>query len=303
MRFLALLMTLVLFPMLFTSCSSTQETTDAQKKADIYYSHGTSKLLSKNYTEALDLMLKAEDLDPKNSSIQNNLGMAYYFKGRYKEAEEHLKASLEIDPKNSDARNNLASLFFVSKRYGEAKKEYQKVAADLIYQHQYRTYFNLALIALTERNQNEALQLLNKSIREKSDYCSAHFKIGEILREKRQLSNALESFKEASMGVCYNQPGPIFEQAITYAMMKKYTKAEEKYQEIIDRFAKTAYAPLASLELGKIRKDMSNKDQKSSVAKNSKSKIYRDLQNRQQRASDSDDDLDREMEVYETPKF
>src|SRR5690606_15241113 len=99
---------------LVTGCSSQSIEKPNEKKADLYYGQGTTDLYAKNYTQALKNLLKADELTPNNSKIQNNLGMAYYFKEQEKLALFHLTRAAEIDPTNTDAKMNIATIYFNS---------------------------------------------------------------------------------------------------------------------------------------------------------------------------------------------
>ncbi len=163
----------ILLMLLFCiSCASNKgapELTVEEKKAQLFYDHGTAYLVNKKYTEALDYLLKANKSNPNRSDVHNNLGMAYYFKERPKQAIRHLKRALDIDPKNDDARNNLASLYFNLKKYNAAQKEYLHILNNLVYKKQFRVYYNLALLAEKRGQNKQAKQYLYKSLKEKSD--------------------------------------------------------------------------------------------------------------------------------------
>jgi len=247
------LQTLLVFNFILIGCSSTSTTqTDAEKKAEIFYSYGTEKLTQGEYTEALDHLIKAAELNPKDSKTQNNLGMAYFFKGKKDQARFHLEKALELEPKNSDARNNLASLLYTSGKIPEAQGQYNKILEDLVYPHQYRTHYNLALISLQQKESNLALEHLRKSIAERPDYCAAHFKMGEILREKHSFSGALDSFKESAKGECVSQPAPHYEIAMTLTMMRRSDQARIKFEEILEKFPTSRFAALAGVQIRKL---------------------------------------------------
>ena len=61
--------------------STTRDISDPiNRKAELHYNQGTKKLIEKDYTAALDHLLKAKMHKKNDSKILNNLGMAYYFK-------------------------------------------------------------------------------------------------------------------------------------------------------------------------------------------------------------------------------
>lgn len=245
---------IVLAMIALSSCASNSldNQTPNQKKADVYYGQGTSELINKDYMKALQNLTKAKDLDPKNSKIRNNLGMAYFFRDQIKLAETELAEAISLDDKNSDARLNLGNILLNQKRNKEAKALFLKVEKDLTFTNQFRNYFNLSLIALAEGDRRLATEYLNKSIKEKEDYCTAHYSLGEIYLEEYRFEQALEAFRNASKGTCVNEPAPHYQQAIVLINMNKEFEAKRKFNEIKEKFASTRYGALATIQLNKL---------------------------------------------------
>ena len=237
------------------SCSSSDKKKTITKKAELYYGHGTDHLISKNYSKALELLLKSNELDPNNSKILNNLAMAYYFKKQNQTAISLLKKSIDINPKNSDARNNLAGIYFDSKNYTAAKKEYLQVEKDLIYPHQYRTYYNLSLIEEKQRNYSQMIDYLNKSKSERDDYCPTHLKLGQFYLKNQNYAQAIKSFKSGSKGTCYKYPNSTFYLAETWEKLAENQKAIDKYIEIVSTFPTSPFAKLAQKRIDILVKD------------------------------------------------
>ena len=219
------------------------------KKTDLYYGHGTDHLLSKNYSKALEYLLKANELSPKNSKILNNLGMAYYFKGQTKTAIQILKSAINANEKNSDARNNLASIYFNLGEYELAKEQYHIIEKNLIYTHQYRTHYNLSLIYEKQNNFTEMVRRLEKSVNDRPEYCPAHIKLGQHYLKNEQLSKAVKSFKQGSQGTCYKYPNSTYLLAFTWEKMADTDKASDKYLEVISTFPNTEFSKLAKNRL------------------------------------------------------
>src|SRR5687768_13729388 len=109
--------------MIMTSCASKNNV--KSKQSDLYFSAGTQSLMSKDYTDALKNLLKANELNPDNSEILNNLGMAYYFKGEIDLAIKTLNRALELNEENSDAKVNLASIHYKAGNVSQAEKLYK----------------------------------------------------------------------------------------------------------------------------------------------------------------------------------
>lgn len=231
----------VLFAIIFLfSCASKKE--KINKQAALYFGAGTQSLMNQKYTDALNSLLKANELSPNEPEILNNLAMAYYFKGQTDLAVSTLNRTLELDNKNSDARTNLASIMF---RQGEVQKAvdlYHVVLKDLTYEKQARTYFNLAAIELNHyRNEKKAEKNLNLAIKEDENFCPAFTVLGKIHYDKGHFQTALTNFRSAAMGICFNDPVPHYLTALTLVKLNRFDEARIKLSEINNRFPQTVY--------------------------------------------------------------
>jgi tetratricopeptide (TPR) repeat protein len=248
--FLVILSLLVL-----TSCASKNQELK-EKKVGLYFSAGMQNLMDKQYTDALKNFLKANELEPNNSEILNNLGMSYYFKGEKDLAIKTLKQALKLNEDNSDARVNLASIYFQEKKFNEAEKTYKMVLKDLTYDKQTRTFYNLGVLELNYKKDSVAAEnYFRKSIKEDDNYCPSYFQLGLIQYNRKQLKNALKNFKEASMGDCYESPAPHYYQALALIDLGRFDEARLKLDEVDTHFKKSVFAVKArakSIELSKI---------------------------------------------------
>ncbi len=244
--------------LLLASCASNElvEKTVVQKKAEIYYGQGTNDLVKKNYSQALVNLLKARDFDRNDSQIRNNLGMAYYFREQPELAEKELLTAIKLDEKNTDAKVNLGTIYLEKNRLKEARALYEQSLQDLTYQNQFRNYFNLAILNLKEGDRKEAYELLFKSIKEKEDYCPAHFKLGEMYFEEYKFQQALSSFIESSKGTCVSEPAPHYQQALSLISLNRFEEARIKLKTLVEKFPKTPFHSLALNQLKKISEEL-----------------------------------------------
>lgn len=249
---------IMLSAFVLVSCASKKNTLE-NKQADLYFGAGTQSLMAGEYTEALKNLLQANKLRPNDDEILNNLGMAYYLKGERDLAVKTFEEALKINKENSDAKTNIASVYFKEKNYKQAEAIYKEVLRDLTYDKQARTYFNLGMIEVEhKRDIEKAEQYFKKSIQEDDNYCPASYQLGLIQYTRRQFNTALRSFKDASMGTCYNSPAPIYHQALTLIELGNLEDARIKLDEIETRFSKTPYAARArakTIELNGINKN------------------------------------------------
>ncbi|MGZ3807639.1 MAG: tetratricopeptide repeat protein, partial [Bacteriovorax sp.] len=218
----------LLLSSLLASCASNElaEKTVDQKKAELYYGQGTNDLVQKNYAQALINLVKAKELDPRDSQTRNNLGMAYYFREQPELAEKELLKAIDLDKKNTDALANLGSIYMEENRLKEAHALFDQVVQDLTYTNQFRNYYNLAILSLKEGDRKSAFLYLNKSVKEREDYCQAHFKLCELYTEEYKFKEALSSFKESSKGTCVAEPAPLYQQALVLMNLNRFEEAK-----------------------------------------------------------------------------
>lgn len=248
---------LIILVFISSGCSSSKEAQTAeQRKAEIYYTQGTSDLVNEDYTSALSNLYQAVELDADNPKIHNNLGMAYYFKGHKNLAIIHIKKSAELDPKNSEAHNNLASIYFELKQYDDAEKEFKIIQQDMTYPFQYQILFSLGLIEQQRGKQSEAIQYFQKSLKENPQYCRAYFNLGQISLQNQNYSEAQQNFFKASLGECYKEPGPQYFQGLTLTKLRKWIEARTKFEEVVERFPSSPYSEMAQKEISQIKQKL-----------------------------------------------
>lgn len=231
------------------SACATKEAQLRSKQAKIYYGSGTSSLIAKNYTEALINLTKAAELAPEDSDIQNNLGMAFYLKQDHVQAKQHILKALELNTDNAEARGNYASLLMEEGKIEEAETQYKALLKVLTYDKQARTYYNLGLIESKRAQNDKAFAYFEKSVQEEYNYCPSHMQLGFIYLKGRNHKKALKEFREANMGSCVDDPGPVYYQALTYIEMKEFDNARIKLDEVITRFPNNKFSNMASLKL------------------------------------------------------
>jgi tetratricopeptide (TPR) repeat protein len=142
-----------------------------------------------------------------------------------------------------------------AKKYNESQMQFETVLNDLTFEGQFKTYFNLGILSLRLNNQLKAINYFKQSLDESSTYCPSNYQLGNIYFKMGQFEKALKNYKAASKGTCYDSPGPHYKQAISYMELRKYDFAQEKLNEVIERFSNQAsYQALANKKLKEVRK-------------------------------------------------
>jgi tetratricopeptide (TPR) repeat protein len=238
-------MIMILTSIILVSCSSRNKEI-ASKKANIHFGAGTQSLMQAKYTDALNSLTIANKLEPDNTNIINNLGMAYYFKGERDLAVKSLLKAIELDKENSDAKLNLASIYYNDGDIDKAEKLYKLVLKDLTYDKQARTWYNLGMLEIQKRKNTVAAEnYFKKAIKEDDNYCAAYYQLGLLQFSRRQFNTALKNFRESTMGTCYETAPGHYYQALSLIELNNFFEARTKLDEVATKFGNTVYGAKA----------------------------------------------------------
>ena len=221
-------------------CSSNQKETRSptEKKADLHFTQGTKELIRGEYHHALKNLLLSAKYRPEDSKTQNNLGMAYFYRKSPSNAINHLQKAVNIDPENQDARLNLGSVYMNQGMYKKAKEEFDLILKSLVYDQQYKTHYNLGILAFRQNNMNLAIKELRQSLGINENYCPSHAKLGEIYNRLKNYKASLKYYLSGTEGVCYSLFPPTKELIILLTRLGMYKRAELKISDAKDRFTK-----------------------------------------------------------------
>lgn len=230
----------LLLILLLVSCSSNEkkERTPEEKKADLHFDQGTKELVRGEYHSALKNLIISAQHRPSDAKTQNNLGMAYFYRKSPLNAIKHLEIAVKLDPNNQDAKLNLGSVLMESGQYIKAKNQFNEILKSLVYDQQYKTHYNLGILALKQNKLNEAIKNFKMSVEINENYCPSHFKLGKIYTRLNQPKYALKYFETGSSGVCYSLFDSNKEYVLLLIKLNQFTKADLKISDAQERFSK-----------------------------------------------------------------
>ncbi len=176
-------------------------------------------IVMEDYDDAMDVLKKALDIDPKNTRALGLSGLVLMNKELYDEAMLYLQKVLLIEPENPFALNNLGFICYKKGIWGEAIEHLSKVA---------------------------------KQTRDRMARLYANFYLGLVYYEREMFVDAVDFFEEAL------KLGPNLQEAYYYcglAQLKRYEfhKAVEYFEKCIKIEPDSKYARLAREEVEKIR--------------------------------------------------
>jgi Tfp pilus assembly protein PilF len=212
-------------------CQTTNSTN--KQKASLHLQIGMSHYKAGLYPQALSEILKAHQLDKNNPAILNNLGLAYFMRGKPDLAEKYLRQALQADPKFTDSRNNLVRVLIERKDFTTAQNEMDKVLADLTYGGLDRAYLNQGLIYFNQSKFPAAEKYFAKSVEAQKDDCIARNYLARSIFEQSHYARAAAAFDKAiafCQKILFDEPH--YYSALAYFRAGDRDRAKIRFQEI-----------------------------------------------------------------------
>jgi type IV pilus assembly protein PilF len=246
---------LLLFSLVLGVVGCASISSEEEETAKLHLKIGTSHLNNDNYPQALTELLTAQELDPNNAVIQNNLGLTYFFRERLDLAEIHIRKAIKLEPKYSDARNNLSRVLIERGRYTEAIQEARTVMEDLTYQSPEKPLINLGMAQFKLGQYELARKSLQKALDFQRDNCLAHSYFGRTYFEVKDFTRASEALDRAA-GFCQRLQfdEPQYYSALSYYQLGQKQKAEERLESLLKLYPNGRYSDKAKTMLETIRR-------------------------------------------------
>lgn len=245
----------LVFTLILSSCSSTREKKD---KADLYMQRGVSLIEAGNLPAALKDLLSAEELDPENPIIQNNLGLVYFLREKIDLSINHFSKAISLNKNYTEARNNLARVLVEKKRFKEADEQLKIVLADLTYGNQEGAYVNQGLLYFNQGEYLKSQESFLKSLQINPENCLAQSYFGRAYLELNNTAKAAESLDRA-VSLCQRElfDEPHYFSAIAHFRLGEKEKAKVRFNEILKFYPKGKYKEKARAMLDLIDKGTS----------------------------------------------
>jgi type IV pilus assembly protein PilF len=224
------------------ACGTTEKSDRNKTKSLLFLEMGTTNLTKGLYPQALRDLMQAEQYDPENSIIQNNLGLAYMVREKYAEAEDHFKRALEIDDKYTDARNNLGLMYMEIGMFPLAISTLETAAADLTYEQPEKSLSNLGRAYFSAKQYSKAKDALRKSLSYRKGNCATMNFYGRSLFELGEYAAAAESLDQA-VTLCEksNFEEPHFYSGMSFYKLGNSEKARVRFEEIVNKYTGGKY--------------------------------------------------------------
>lgn len=246
------LLSLVL--VIFASSCASLDGSDAEE-AELHLRMGSSLMDNQSYPQALSELLRAEELNPSQPVIQNNLGLVYFAREKLDLAEKHMHQAIKLDPKFTDAKNNLGRILIEQKKYSEAEQVLTEALQDLTFVGVEKLHLNLGLLAFRQKKYTQAKASLIKAVELQRQNCLAQTLYGRCLYELGDFKGAAGNLDRA-VGFCQGDrlDEPQYYSALSYYQIGEQSKAEVRLEEIVKLYSSGQYYDRARKMLETIRK-------------------------------------------------
>ncbi len=165
------------------------------KDADAHNSLGNALFQKQQPDEAIEEYQKALAIDPRNFGAYNNLGITYAQNGQVNEAIVQYEQALQINPNYADAHNNLGNILLQSGQPDDAITQFRKA---LEINPRYADAYNNLGWALLQKGQiAEAIAQFQKSLEIDPTYLKAYNNLGIALAQSGRIDEAISQFQEA----------------------------------------------------------------------------------------------------------
>ena len=129
-----------------------------------YYKRGIDYIEAGEYSQAINSLIKASDVDPDDKDVWASLGRAYYWLDDYAKAVSCYKKATDLDPNDKTAYSNLGNAYYWMGAYNEAINPLRKAKSldlDCAKSRYYlaRAYFELGEIEGAEQEVGKALDI------------------------------------------------------------------------------------------------------------------------------------------------
>ncbi len=221
-----------------TACTTTKE--KQVKQAVAYRELAEAYFLERQYTLALQELVKAEKLRPDDALIQNDLGLVYMMKGRLDLAVKHLKKAIKLKPDYPQATNNLATALLQKEEWDEAITYLNELSENLLYATPQYPLLNLGWAYFNKKDYVQAEKYYKKTIKHYNDgfpkditYIRALGGLGRTYIATDKIAQALALFGKA-VKHAPNIPDTYFYMGRAYEKAGRARDAKMAYLKVIE---------------------------------------------------------------------
>jgi Tfp pilus assembly protein PilF len=247
----SILVLAITFCLLF-SVSSCATGGNKSAKAEALRKLGEAYIAKNDYTAALKELIKAQEFNPKDHLVYDDMGRVFLAKKRYELAIEHFKKAIEIKPDFIPGKNNLGSAYLMNEDWDKAIEVFNSIKSDLLYATPHFPLNNLGWAYYNKKDYQNAEKYYARAIELKPQFTFALRGLGLTYLETGRLGDAIALFEKALKDAPDFQRLQ-FDLGKAYVAAKKYDKAVIRFKETIRLAPESKLAENAMFEIKKLR--------------------------------------------------
>ena len=151
--------------------------------------------VNNNYEKAKELLIKANEMQPKNLSVLNNLGNTHQALGNFDKAINYFQEVLKINSNHTNANYNLGIIFYKLKEFKKAKIHLTKAVE--VQSNFAIAFFSLGNLHVDLKEFDNAVSCYQKAIEVNPNILGAHNNLGLVFRKLNDFENAISCYKKA----------------------------------------------------------------------------------------------------------
>lgn len=231
---------------------TTQNLAEQKAQAEAIRNLGEAYLMQGKYRLALKELKKAEELNPSDHILQDDLGLTYYYLGKQDQAIFHFKKALEIKEDYTPARNNLGNAYTEKKEWDKAIEQYKMVTSNLLYATPQFPLSNLGVVYYEIQEYELSKQYFLKALDIEPDFVRALYGLARTYIAMDRVPDAIIRLEKAielspESAIIY------FELAGAYALNQDYGKALTAYYKVVELDPNSTLADRALIEAKKLK--------------------------------------------------
>ncbi len=243
-------MTGMLLVLLAVSCAGPKKEVRTEQ-SEALRGVGEAYMQEGNFTAALRELLDAEELNPDDPYIHDDLGLVYLAKERHDLAITHFKRALKLNPDYTPARNNLATAYMAMGDWDAAITTLHEVIEDLLYTTPHFALTNLGFAYANKGEYKRAEEYYKEALEVEPKFIIALRGLGRTYIAMKRYDRALATIEKA-LDITPRFPPLYMDMAEAYAGSRNYQAAIQTYKKIIALFPNSDFAEQARREAGEI---------------------------------------------------
>jgi tetratricopeptide (TPR) repeat protein len=165
-------------------------------KADELYKSGVDAVRNENYAQAIPLLKRVVELEPKHKSAWNHLGYAHYSLRELQAAIEAFNRQVALNPYDEYAFGYLGRAYRLERRYDEAERAFRKQLE--INPLEKWAHGELGSVLLETQRYAEAVPVLERATALSPDSGWFHVQLGTAYLNVDRTDEALASYDKAA---------------------------------------------------------------------------------------------------------